>query len=69
MAKKCGFRQAGIRKYKLLMKIKKELQDMGKRGINGIALMKFLKIKLPLERFQNTKQLSGVLSTIKQFNK
>ena len=63
---KNGFRVVGHRKEKLLMKIFNHLEFLNKKGLNPMALIKIYKFKLPLENKYTTKQLSGVLSELKQ---
>ena len=61
-------RQIGPRKQQLLIKIQKQLIVMSQKGMNVSAIAKFLKI--PLHNLHNkytTKQLSGVLGSLKEF--
>ena len=63
-------RQIGGRKYNLMTAIHTELNNMTKKGINPRAVCKFLKIQINgLQTAYRTKELSGVLGRLKEFNK
>jgi hypothetical protein len=63
-------RTIGERKSKLLTIIQKELINMQKEGVNAAVACKLLKIDLnKITTRYNTKELSGIISTLKGFSR